>query len=211
MRKRLWAYSACVLAAGLALAAGTLEVRAADDAKTCVKESGDVAIDACSRAISSKHYSGHVLARLYLSRGVERRSKEDYDSALADFADAVKIDKKYADAFFNRCSVYNFKKQYDAALTECSQAIKLGPSADATEAGGSERLGKDLALSDYYTERGFAYFSKDDYLHALPDLDNAIRLNPNNGRALKARGLTYQAKGDSRAEADLASAKLLGE
>ena len=43
------------------------------------------------------------------------------------------------------------------------------------------------------------------------DLDNAIRLNPNNGRALKTRGLAYEAKGDSRAEADLASAKLLGE
>jgi hypothetical protein len=38
-----------------------------------------------------------------------------------------------------------------------------------------------------------------------------IRLNPNNGRALKTRGLAYEAKGDARATADLASAKLLGE
>jgi Tfp pilus assembly protein PilF len=78
-------------------------------------------------------------------------------------------------------------------------------------AGGSERLGKDHALSDYYTERGFAFFQKDDAIHAFVDLDNAIRLNPNNGRALKTRGLAYEAKGDSRATADLASAKLLGE
>jgi Tfp pilus assembly protein PilF len=211
MRKRFWVYDACVLAAALALLAGTLEVQAADDAKTCNKDSGEIAIDACSRAIQSKRYSGHAQARLYLSRGVERRAKEDDDQALADFAEAAKIDKKYADAFFNRCSIYNFKKQYDAAVTECSQAIKLGPSPDATLAGGSEKLGKDHALSDYYTERGFAYFKKDDYIHALVDLDNAIRLNPNNGRALKTRGLTYEAKGDSRAEADLASAKLLGE
>ena len=211
MRKRFWVYDACVLAAALALLAGTLEVQAADDAKTCNKDSGEIAIDACSRAIQSKRYSGHAQARLYLSRGVERRAKEDDDQALADFAEAAKIDKKYADAFFNRCSIYNFKEQYDAAITECSQAIKLGPSADATVAGGSEKLGKDHALSDYYTERGFAYFKKDDYIHALVDLDNAIRLNPNNGRALKTRGLTYEAKGDSRAEADLASAKLLGE
>jgi len=135
----------------------------------------------------------------------------DTPDALADFAEAAKIDKKYADAFYNRCAVYNFRKEYDAAITECSQAIKLGPSADATVAGGSERLGKDNALSDYYAERGFAYFRKDDYVHALVDLDNAIRLNANNGRALKTRGLTYEAKGDSRAAADLASAKLLGE
>jgi Tfp pilus assembly protein PilF len=212
MAKRFRAVDACVLAAGLMLLAGATDVRAAaDDVKTCTKDSGEIAIDACSRAIQSKRSTGHALARLYLSRGVEQRIKEKDDLALADFAEAVKIDKKYADAFFNRCSIYNFKQQYDSAVTECSQAIKLGPSADATVAGDSEKLSKDIAFSDYYAERGFAYFKKDDYLHALPDLDNAIRLNPNNGRALKTRGLTYEAKGDPRAEADLASAKLFGQ
>jgi Tfp pilus assembly protein PilF len=200
-----------MLAIGVSLWAGTFKCGAADDAKTCINESGEVAIDACSRVIKSGHTTGHALARQYLSRGVERRAKQDYDLALADFADALKADKKYADAFFNRCSIYNFKKEYDHAITECSQAIKLGPSADATVAGGSERLGKDGAMSDYYAERGFAYFRKDDYLHATVDLDSAIRLNPHNGRALKTRGLVYEAKGDPRAEADLASAKLLGE
>jgi Tfp pilus assembly protein PilF len=209
MQRGSWAHCAGVLAALLAAAPG---VRAAgNDANMCVKEAGDAAIDACSRAIQSKRYTGHVLARQYLSRGVERRAKQDYDLALADFAEAAKIDKKYADAFYNRCAVYNFRKEYDAALTECSQAIKLGPGADATIAGGSERLEKDHALSDYYAERGFAYFKKDDFIRALVDLDNAIRLNANNGRALKTRGQTYEAKGDSRAAADLASAKLLGE
>lgn len=210
MLRGIGAHCAFALAAGLL--AGTFDVQAAgNDANICIKESGDAAIDACSRAIQSRRFTGHVLARQYLSRGVERRAKEDYESALADFAEAAKIDKKYADAFYNRCAVYNFRKEYDAAITECSQAIKLGPSADATVAGGSERLGKDNALSDYYAERGFAYFRKDDYVHALVDLDNAIRLNAHNGRALKTRGLTYEARGDSRAAADLASAKLLGE
>jgi Tfp pilus assembly protein PilF len=211
MRRGFKGLSVCMPAVAVLLLAGTLEVRSADDAKTCIKESGDVAIDACSRAIKSSRLSGHALARLYLSRGVERRSKEDYDLALADFAEALKVDKKYADAFFNRCSIYNFKKEYDLAIAECSQAIKLGPAADATVAGGGERLGKDRAISDYYTERGFAYFKKDDYIHATVDLDNAIRLNPDNGRALKTRGLAFEARGDSRAEADLAAAKLLGE
>ena len=210
MPRRFRAYHACVLVTGLVLS-GTVAAKAADDAKICTSESGEAAIEACSKAIASKRYKGHVLARLYLNRGVERRAKEDYDAALADLAEAVKIDKKYADAYFNRCSIYNFKKAYDSAIAECGQAIKLGASADAVVAGGSEKLGKDHALSDYYAERGFAYFSKDDFLHAFPDLDNAIRLNANNGRALKTRGLAYEAKGDSRAQADLAAAKLLGE
>jgi tetratricopeptide (TPR) repeat protein len=211
MRRGFKGLGASMLAGAALLLAGTFEVRAADDAKTCIKESGDTAIEACSSAIKSGRATGHALARQYLSRGVERRAKEDYDMALADFAEALKADKKYADAFFNRCSIYNFKKEYDLAIAECGQAIKLGPSADATMAGGGELLGKDRAISDYYTERGFAYFKKDDYLHAAVDLDNAIRLNPSNGRALKTRGLAREARGDPRAEADLASAKLLGE
>jgi tetratricopeptide (TPR) repeat protein len=71
------------------------------------------------------------------------------------------------------------------------------------------RLGNDRTISDYYSERGFAYLKKDDYIRAMLDLDNAIRLNP---RALKNRGLVYQAKGDTaRGDADLEAAKELGE
>jgi Tfp pilus assembly protein PilF len=212
MQSGFWGCCAFGFAMSAVMLAGTCGAGAADDAKACLKESGDVAIEACARAIQSKRYTGHVLAHLFLSRGVERRAKEDYDQALADFADAVKADKKYADAYYNRCAIYNFKKDYDPAIAECSQAIKLGPSADAMQAGGSERLGKERAISDYYAERGFAYLKKDDLVHAMPDLDNAIRLNPDNGRALKARGLAYEAKGDAaRAEADFAAAKLFGE
>lgn len=209
MRRGMRARDARMAAAAMLLIAGTAHARPADDVKTCINESGEVAIDACTRAIKSSHLSGHALARLYLSRGAERRGKGDDEQALSDFAEAIKIDKKYATAYFNRCSVYNFKKEYDLAITECSQAIKLGPTADATI--GSERLGKERTISDYYSERGFAYYKKDDTVHAMIDLDNAIRLNPNNGRALKTRGSIYEAKGDSRAQADLTAAKLLGE
>ncbi len=201
-----------ILVIGASLLTARFEARAADDAKACLKESGEVAIEACTRAIKSKRYAGHVLARQYLSRGVEQRSKEDYDAALADFAEALKIDKKYADAYFNRCSVSNYKKQYDAAITECSQAIKLGPSTDTIAAGGNEKLGRDKVISDYYAERGLAYVKKDDLVHAFADLENAIRLNPDNGRALRTRGEAYEAKGDiARAQADYAAAKLFGE
>jgi tetratricopeptide (TPR) repeat protein len=213
MRTWIRGYCACIIAVGPLLLAGTFEARAAgDDAKTCAKESGEVAIDACSRAIKSGRYKGRELARLYLLRGVERRSKEDYDPAIADLGEAAKIDKRYADAFYNRCVILNLKKDYDQAIADCSQAIKLGPSPNATAATGGERLGNERTISDYYSERGFAYLKKDDYARAILDLDVAIRQNPRNARALKIRGLAYEAGGDSaRAEADLAAAKQLGE
>jgi tetratricopeptide (TPR) repeat protein len=206
-------FCACVVAVGLLLLAGMFESRAAaDDSKICAKESGEIAIEACSRAIKSGRYKGHDLARQYMYRGVERSSKKDYDLALADYGEALRIDKKYADAFFNRCVLYNVKEDYDRALADCSQAVKLGPSPDAAASTGERRLANDHARSDYSSERGFAYLKKNDYDRAIIDLDNAIRLNPDNGRALKSRGLAYQAKGDTaRADADLAMAKLFGE
>ncbi len=206
-------FCACIVAMGALLLAGTFESRAAvDDAKTCAKDSGEIAIEACSRAIKSGRYKGHELARQYLYRGVERRLKQDYDLALTDFGEAARIDKKYADAFYNRCVIFNFKEDYDRALADCSQAVKLGPSPNATAATGGERLGNDRTISDYFAERGFAYLKKNDYDRAIMDCDNAIRLNPRNARAVKNRGLAYQAKGDTaRADADLEAAKQLGE
>jgi tetratricopeptide (TPR) repeat protein len=202
-----------ILVVGLLLLSGTFESRAAaDDSKICAKESGEIAIEACSRAIKSGRYKGHDLARQYMYRGVERSLKKDYDLALADYGEALRIDKKYADAFFNRCVLYNVKEDYDRALADCSQAVKLGPSPDATAPTSERRLANDHARSDYSSERGFVYLKKNDYDRAIIDLDNAVRLNPDNGRALKSRGLAYQAKGETaRADADLATAKLFGE
>ena len=208
-----WRHFACLVAAGPLLLSATFEARAApDDVRICAKETGDAAIDACSRAIKSGRYRGRDLARQYLYRGAERRAKEDYDLALSDFGEAAKIDNKYADAFYNRCVIFNLRKEYDRAVTECSQAVKLGPSPNATAAVGGERLGNERTTSDYYSERGFAHLRKDDYVHAMVDLDNAVRLNSRNARALKIRAQVYEAKGDTaRAEVDLAAAKQLGE
>jgi tetratricopeptide (TPR) repeat protein len=206
-------YFACMIAVGPLVLAGTFESRAAgDDAKICAKESGEIAIDACTRTIKSGRYKGRDLARQYTYRGVERSLKKDYDLALADYGEAVRADKQYSAAFYNRCVLHNLKEDYDRALADCSQAVKLGPGPNTTVPASERRLANDHAISDYYSERGFAYLRKNDYDRAIMDLDNAIRLNPDNGRALKSRGLAYQAKGDTaRAEADLAAAKLFGE
>jgi len=59
-------------------------------------------------------------------------------------------------------------------IADCSQAVKLGPSPNATAATGGEQLGKDRTISDYYAERGFAYLKKDDYIHALVDLVGGV-------------------------------------
>ena len=69
---------------------------AADDWDTCGKQSGDLAIAACSRAIDSRRYTGQSLAQLYTARGVAYQAKGDLDRAIADFNEAIRLDPKGA-------------------------------------------------------------------------------------------------------------------
>jgi tetratricopeptide (TPR) repeat protein len=137
MVARSGVYRACIVIIGaLLLTGGSVSLAAADDAKICAEESGDVAIAACTRAIKSGKYRGHQLAIKFLNRGVEWKLKKEYDRAMADYAEAVRLDANYADAFYDRCIIDNIKEDYDRALSECSRAIKIGASADALEATG---------------------------------------------------------------------------
>ena len=65
-----------------------------DDAQTCQNQSGDPAIDACTRAIASGQLSQTNLAETYMNRGVEWRHKGDDDRAMADYDEAMIKDTK---------------------------------------------------------------------------------------------------------------------
>jgi tetratricopeptide (TPR) repeat protein len=206
-------YRTCLVAVGTVLACSAFDGRAAaDDGNICAEESGDVAIAACTRAIKSGKYTGHSLALKYSNRGVEWKLKKDYERALADYGTAIRLDATYADAFYNRCIIYNIKEDFDRALADCTRAVKLGPSPDAMSSTGAQRLGDDRTSSDYYAQRGFAYLGKKNFDLAIADYDKAIRLNPNNAKAVSNRGLAYQGKGDTtRANADFEAARQIGK
>src|SRR4051812_50126393 len=88
--------SACWLFACQAVVAfaGLPTVAAADDIETCAEGSSDVAIAACSRAIGSGRYTGHDLAILLGNRGVGYGGKGDYDPALSDYDQAIRLEPK---------------------------------------------------------------------------------------------------------------------
>src|SRR5262245_36874673 len=77
------------------------KIAAADDGETCTKQSGDIAIAACSRAIASGKYRGRNLAILYYNRGLEWRAKGDLDRAIAEYDEAIRLDPKYVLAYNN--------------------------------------------------------------------------------------------------------------
>jgi tetratricopeptide (TPR) repeat protein len=183
---------------------------AAAEEDLCAYGSGDAAIADCTRAIQSGRFTGHALALKFSNRGVEWRLKGDYARAISDYDEAIRLDPKYADAWYNRCIAYNRQQKYDVALPDCNQAIALGPSANTLNATGQEKLSNDRSKSDYYTQRGVAYHGRNEIDRAITDYGEALRLYPKNVAALTNRARAYDAKGDSaRAKADRDAAKRL--
>ena len=100
---------------------------AADDRATCKNESGDDAINACSRAIASKKYKGRSLSLLYTNRGAEYGAKGDNDRAMADHDQAIRLDPKNAFAFNNRGIVKLKKGDKEGGDADIARARQLQP------------------------------------------------------------------------------------
>jgi tetratricopeptide (TPR) repeat protein len=183
---------------------------AAAEEDLCAHGSGDVAIADCTLAIQSGRFTGHALALKFGNRGVEWRLKGDYERAIYDYGEAIRLDPNYADAYYNRCVAYNRQQKYDLALDDCSKAIEIGPGENTLNATGQEKLSNDRSKSDYYAQRGVARHGRKEIDRAIADYSEALRLYPGNVIALNNRARAYEDKGEkARAEADRAAAKRL--
>jgi tetratricopeptide (TPR) repeat protein len=147
----------------------------------CVNKSGEAQFQACTRVIETKRFNGkplsnHDLATVYSNRCGSYLSRaegnRDYDTAIADCDQAIKIDPKNTYAYTNRCIVNDKKGDFDQAIADCSQAIKFDPK-----------------LAHAYSSRAVAYNSKRNYEKAISDATRAIELSPNYAVAYHNRAI----------------------
>ena len=126
---------------------------AAVDSETCFKETGDVAIAACTRLIESGEFTGNGLAAIYFNRGVTWYEMGNYDRAIQDYNEATKLNPNFEQAFFNRGNAYSEKGQFERAIQDYNRAIELKP---------------DYAKA--FNNRGYVYDEKGEFDHAIQDL-----------------------------------------
>jgi tetratricopeptide (TPR) repeat protein len=62
----------------------------------------DEQIVGCTNAIKSGKYTGKDLAAAFKGRGNAYFGKKDYDHAIADYTETIRLDPKGAYAFFDR-------------------------------------------------------------------------------------------------------------
>ena len=63
----------------------------------------------------------------YYNRGNAWYAKNEYDTAIADYDDAIRLNPKDALAYNNRGSAWNAKTEYDKAIVDFNEAIRLDP------------------------------------------------------------------------------------
>jgi len=153
-------------------------------------------------------------AEAYYKSGNEYYDKGDYDNAISEFTEAIRLKPKFAEAYSGRGRAYNKKEDYDIAMSDFNEAIRLNPKlAEAYSSrcgvsyikGGSDRAISDCnqairlnpKFAEAYVNRGFfVYQVKGDYDRAIKDYTEAIKLNPNYADAYNHRCMAYSGKGD---------------
>lgn len=97
-----------------------------NDKDVCFKGSGQEAIAACTRRISQ--VTGENLAIVYHSRGYEYLQLRQFDRAIADFTQAIRINPSYLDPYVNRCVCLRGKGEFAKAVTDANSALRIDPN-----------------------------------------------------------------------------------
>jgi lipoprotein NlpI len=161
-----------------------------EDAKHCMDSNPDVSIGGCTALIQSGQLTNYNLANAFNNRGLSYHVKGEYDRAIQDYDQAIRLNPGYAYAFFNRGIAYKDKGEYDRAIQDYDQAIKLDP-----------------VLAIAFFSRGNVYRVKGEYDRAIQDYDQAIKLNPGDADAFRSRGAAHFFMGEfAAAEPDFAEA-----
>ncbi len=161
------------------------------DTKVCV-QAADVEqrIAACTRAAALSGQTADVRASAMINRGEAYNAKGDYDRAITDFSEAIRLDPKYGAAYGDRGNAYYGKNDYDHAIVDYDAAIRLDP--------------KNVGA---FTNRGQTYYAKGDFTRAIASLSAALELDPKGANAYSLRGCGYVKAGLlAKAEADFKQA-----
>ncbi len=110
----------------------------------------------------------------YVSRGEQKAGDGNFEGAIADYTEAIRLNPNDADAFNARGYAYFKLKQYSKAISDHTEAIRLQPNDSMT-----------------YVQRSVSYQGLGEYAKAITDCTEAIRLLPVNSFAYVVRGNAY--------------------
>jgi len=139
----------------------------------------DQVIALCTKQIKSGRLRGQDLEWAYSSRGEAHRNKGNFELAIADYDEAIKLRPEYAGHLISRALTYERKKDFQHSLDDYSAAIKIEPNN-----------------SSYFNFRAATYMAADDSRRAIADYSEALRLKPDYPYYFFFRASAYLSVGD---------------
>ena len=157
MKRLLW------LLLTLCTIASATQARADDDYHSCMapsnSDNSDDQLAACSRYLEQTGHPNSERKTAYWQRGkIYQKSKQDYDSAIADYTQMIALDPKDAHSFFLRAWAHMWKNYANKNEDDCApahadfdQANALAPNRYHFDAAFYEQFGCGTPKQQDYT------------------------------------------------------------
>ena len=126
-----------------------------------------------------RQYTAQERACFCNDRGVERIVNGEYDKAIADYDQALRLDPNNAAIYRNRGIAWKRKGDFDKAIADFNQALRI-----------------DVNYIAVYINRGNAWENKGDFDKAIADFNQALRLDVNYTKVYINRGWAWNGKGE---------------
>lgn len=104
-------------------------------------------------------------ARRSMRQGDVAYDRGDLELAISCYSDVLRRDPDNSRAYLHRAEAHNQRREYEQAVKDCTEAIRLAPSARG------------------YASRGAARIGQRDFSGALGDLDIAVKMDPSDAYA----------------------------
>ena len=176
----------------------------------------DRRIAGCTRIISDRKEPAGNRAIACSNRGVAWYAKRDFDRAIADFSEVIRLNPNFTNAYTNRSLAFREKQDYARAISDVTRAMQLrgkasyedyvqraisyrlsgNPSAALDDIRSAGSVYSDKRNASYYYQLGWNLHLLGRYDEAIEALTSVVAEQPDYYWAYFRRGASYHKKGD---------------
>ena len=157
----------------------------------CANGDPDIVIASCTILAESNAEPPGRRTIAFNNRGNAYFAKGDFDRAIEDYSQAIKLSPQFNTAYNNRGNAYVATHDYDRAIQDFNDAIRIKPGYVT-----GVTVPEPFDYANAFANRGLTYFHLNEFDRAMLDLNEAIRLKPDNANYFYNRGIVYNAKED---------------